>query len=130
MISTFDFALMGSLVSLGGLLFLGQGKWPHLRSSWLDGRQSADPEFRDRLERSTALAGVRWLTLGALTLLLGCTRGAEGGYLSDPWSDIIFHAIFVSACWCATAFRMKQAAERSLGRTNDSPVSAGSLRES
>lgn len=26
MISTFDFALMGSLVSLGGLLFLGQGK--------------------------------------------------------------------------------------------------------
>ena len=30
MISTFDLTLLGSLVSVGGLVFLRHGKWPHL----------------------------------------------------------------------------------------------------
>lgn len=130
MISTFDLTLMGSLVSAGGLLFLRRGKWPHPRWSWLDGRQSGNQESRDRWERSATMAGARWLTLGALTLFVGCTHGAEEGYLFGPWSDVTFHIVFVSAAWGMTAYRMKQAAQRSTGQTTDSPLSALSLPHS
>src|SRR5512143_652402 len=87
MISTFDLTLLGSLVSAGGLVFLRQGK-------------------------SAAIAGARWLTVGALTLFLAYAHGANDGYLFGPWSDVMFHVVFVSACWGATSFRMIQAAER------------------
>lgn len=118
MISTFDLILLGSLVSAGGLLFLRQGKWPHLGWSWLYGRQPAHsgstPESRDRWERSTAMAGARWLTLGALTLFLAYAHGEEG-YLFGPWGDVMFHIVFVSAAWGMTAFGIKRAAERPAG---------------
>lgn len=93
MISTFDLALLGSLVSAGGLLFLRQGK-------------------------SAATAGSRWLTVGALTLLLAYAHGEEEGYLLGPWSDLMFHVVFVSTCWVATSFRVRQTAgEREHVRT-------------
>lgn len=128
MISTFDLILLGSLVSVGGLVFLQQAKWPHLGWRWLSRRQSthsgSTPESRARLERSTTTAGARWLTLGALTLFLAYAHGAEEGYLFGPWSDVTFHVIFVSTCWGMTAFRMKQAAYRPDERhSHSSPVS-------
>jgi hypothetical protein len=131
MISTFDLTLMGSLVSLGGLIFLRLGTRPHLEESPRNGRRSADagstPESRNALQRSTASAGVRWLTVGVLTLLLAYARGAEEGYLFGPWGDVMFHLVFVSGCWGMTASRMKQAAERPTGRTNDKPIPPLSL---
>jgi hypothetical protein len=93
MISTFDLTLLGSLVSAGGLMFLRHGK-------------------RQQHARSTALAAARWLTVGVLTLFIAYVHGAEEGYLFGPWSDVMFHVVFVSTCWATTAFRMKQAAER------------------
>jgi hypothetical protein len=131
MLSTFDLTLLGSLVSAGGLAFLGQAQWPHLGWRSCNERRSANLvstfESRDRLERSTTIAGSRWLTVGALTLFVAYAHGAEEGYLFNPWGDVLFHVIFVSTCWGATAFRMKQAAERQTGQTNDSPISALSL---
>jgi hypothetical protein len=113
MISTFDLTLLGSLVSAGGLVFVRQGKWPHLGSRWLRGRTLPavmTGESRGNHERSTAVAGARWLTLGALTLFLAYFHGADEGYLFGPWSDVMFHVVFVSTCWGMTAFRIKQAA--------------------
>jgi hypothetical protein len=115
MISTFDLTLLGSLVSVGGLLFLRHGKWPALG---LHGFGIGMPprtfsaESRERHARSTALAAARWLTVGALTLFFAFAQGAEEGYLFGPWSDVMFHVVFVSACWAATAFRMNRAAEQ------------------
>ena len=131
MLSTFDLTLLGSLVSVGGLTFLGQAKWPHLGWKWYNERQSPNRkstyESCDRLERSTAIAGARWLTVGALTLFVAYVHGAEEGYLFSPWGDVLFHVIFVSLCWGTTAFRMKQTAEQQTGQTNDGPLSALSL---
>jgi hypothetical protein len=131
MLSTFDLTLLGSLVTAGGLAFLGQAKWPHLGWRVFYLRQSASRESasgsRERLERSTTIAGARWLTVGALTLFVAYAHGAEEGYLFGPWGDVLFHVIFASSCWGTTAFRMKQAAERQTGGTNDSPISALSL---
>ena len=113
MISTFNLALLGSLVSAGGLVFLRQGKWPHFGSRWLRGRTLPavmTGESRGNHHRSTAVAGARWLTLGALTLFLAYFHGADEGYLFGPWSDVMFHLVFVSTCWGMTAFRIKQAA--------------------
>lgn len=117
MISTFDLTLLGTLISVGGIVFLRLGKWPHLGSRWLSRHEADDfrltSESRENRERSTALAGVRWLTVGALTLFVAYAHGADEGYFFGPWSDIMFHLIFVAACWGMTAFRIKQAAERS-----------------
>ena len=113
MISTFDLTLLGILVSAGGLVFLRQGKRLHLGSRWFRGRTlpvGLTGEGRGNHERSTAVAGARWLTLGALTLFLAYFHGAEEGYLFGPWSDVMFHVVFVSTCWGMTAFRIKQAA--------------------
>lgn len=113
MISTFDLTLLGSLVSAGGLAFLGQGRWPQLGRKWLAGRQPAHDGWspdRDRRDRSITLAGARWLTVGVLTLFLAYAHGAEEGYLFGPWGDVMFHVIFVSTCWGATTFRMKRTA--------------------
>lgn len=133
MLSTFDLTLFGSLVSVGGLVFLRQAKWSHLGWRESNELQSADrgptSGSRDRLLRSTAIAGTRWLTVGVLTLFVAYAHGAEEGHLFGPWGDVLFHVIFVSTCWGATACRMKQAAERSTGRTNDSPTSALSLSD-
>ncbi len=123
MISTFDLTLLGMLVSIGGLLFLQQGRWPELGGRWL----TSTGESRERLERSAALAGIRWLTLGALTLLLAYAKGAEEGYLFSPLGDVLFHIVFVPLCWGMTAFKIKQSAER---RTNEDPISALSLPDS
>ena len=106
MISTFDLTLLGSLVSAGGLVFLRHGKWPHFGSRWLRGRTLPAVMTGE----SRAVAGARWLTLGALTLFLAYFHGAGEGYLFGPWSDVMFHVVFVSTCWGMTAFRIKQAA--------------------
>jgi len=131
MLSTFDLTLLGSLVSAGGLAFLGQAKWPHLVWRGYNERQSgtweSTSESLDRLERSTAIAGARWLTVGALTLFIAYAHGAEEGYLISPWGDVLFHVLFVSTCWGTTAFRMKRTAARQTGPTYDSPISALSL---
>lgn len=107
MISTFDLTLLGSLVSAGGIVFLRQGKWPHLGPRWF---RQLTGEARGNHEQSSALVGARWLTLGALTLFLAYFHGADEGYLFGPWSDVMFHVVFVSTCWGMTAFRIKQAA--------------------
>jgi len=131
MLSTFDLTLLGSLVSVGGLTFLGQAKWPHLGWRVFYERQSTSRDStswsRERLERSTAIAGARWLTVGALTLFVAYVHGAEEGYLFSPWGDVLFHVFFVSLCWGTTAFRMKQTAEQQTAQTNDGPLSALSL---
>src|SRR5512146_2754153 len=102
MISTFDMTLMGSLVTAGGLMFLLQAKWPNLGWKQLNGRQyhksRLAPETLDKLERSVAIAGARWLTVGVLTLFLAYTHGAEEGFLFGPWGDVSFHLIFLSGC--------------------------------
>lgn len=131
MISTFDLTLLGSLVSAGGLVFLRLGKRPHLGPRWLNRRQAdhgrSTPESRDKLGQWAAIAGTRWLTVGTLTLFFAYAHGAEEGYLFGPWSDVMFHILFVSACWGATAWRLKQAAEQPTGRTHDRSMSALSL---
>lgn len=126
MISAFDLTLLGSLVSAGGFLFLLQAKWPHLGWKGLNWRQSHNAipaqERADRLERSVAIAGARWLTVGVLTLFLAYSHGAEEGYLFDPWSDVMFHVTFFSCCWAATAFRISRTAGHATSRTNEGPI--------
>ena len=114
-ISTFDLTLLGSLVSAGGLVFLRQGKWPHLDLHRLGiGKRTSEmnPESLEHHARSTMLVGARWLTVGALTLFIAFAHGAKEGYLFGPWIDVFFHIAFVASCWSFTAFRMQQAAER------------------
>jgi len=129
MISTFDLTLLGSLVSAGGLVFLRHGKWPYLSWSSLGiGKRPFElsAESRQQHGRSTALAGARWLTVGVLTLFIAYAHGAEEGYLFGPWSDVMFHVVFVSTSWATAAFRMKQAAERASAvvLTHTSPTQA------
>jgi len=129
MISTFDLTLLGSLVSAGGLVFLRHGKWPYLSWSSLGiGKRPFElsAESRQQHARSTALAGARWLTVGVLTLFIAYAHGAEEGYLFGPWSDVMFHVVFVSTSWATAAFRMKQAAERASAvvLTHTSPTQA------
>ena len=115
MISTFDLILLGSMVSAGGLAFLRHGKWPHLNFTPLGGgKRVADltPESQEHRARSTALAGARWLTVGALTLYVAYAHGGEDGYLFSPWGDVMFHVLFVASCWSFTAFRINHTAER------------------
>jgi hypothetical protein len=115
MISTFDLTLLGSMVSAGGLALLNQAKWPHLDVGWLSGVKPAveltgeDVEHHARL---TALAGARWLTVGALTLFIGYAHGAGEGYLFGPWTDVMFHFVFVSTCWLTTLVRINQTVQR------------------
>jgi hypothetical protein len=111
MISTFDLTLLGILVSAGGLVLLRQGKWPHLDLPF-SSPIALTPECREQHERSTALAGTRWLTVGGLTLFLAYTHGADKGYLFGPWADVMFHVVFVSTCWATTVYRINQAAQR------------------
>ncbi len=129
MISTFDLTLLGSLVSAGGVVFLRQGKWPHLSVPSLGTGKPLElsAERRAHHARSTVIAGARWLTVGALTLFVAYVHGAEEGYFFGPWSDVIFHIVFVSTCWSTTAFRMKQAAERAatVFLTDTSPSQVG-----
>lgn len=116
MLSTYDLTLLGSLVSAGGLAFLRQGKWPHLNVHWLAGRTRTielPAESREQHARSTALAGARWLTVGALTLFMAYVHGAKEGYLFGPWTDVMFHLVFVSTCWATTVYRINHAAHRS-----------------
>jgi hypothetical protein len=129
MVSTFDLTLLGSLVSVGGVAFLRQAKWPHLGWTWLSGRQAhpsgSIPENRDDLERAVTTTGARWLTMGALTLFLAYAHGGEEGYLFGPWTDVMFHVAFVSSCWAATAYRIT----RTAGQPNHRPSSTASLPE-
>ncbi|HEU4683050.1 MAG TPA: hypothetical protein VFS39_00930 [Nitrospira sp.] len=121
MISSFDLTLLGSLVTAGGLAFLGQGKRPWAGRS--PSELTADPltlgDRRQRFERTTSVTGARWLTVGALTLFAAYAHGAEEGYLFGPWSDVMFHLVFVSSAWGMTAFRIKQTAGRSEQRPSD-----------
>ena len=62
------------------------------------------------------MGGVRWLTVGALALFIGYTRGAESGYLFNLWTDVFFHVGLLSACWAATAVRLKHAGFKTTAR--------------
>lgn len=115
MISTFDLMLLGGLVSIGGVALLGQHKWAYANIGWVTEAKPAaqltvkDVEGRARL---TALAGARWLTVGALTLFIAYAHGAKEGYLFGPCTDVIFHLAFVSTCWVTTIHRINQTAPR------------------
>lgn len=127
MISTFDLTLLGSLVSAGGLAFLRQDKWPHLSLNRLGISKRTielSAEGREHHARATALAGARWLTVGGLTLFIAYVHGAEEGYLFGPWSDVLFHFLFVTTCWITTVYRMKQAAEKAVTVTLTRPSSS------
>jgi hypothetical protein len=110
MISTFDLVLIGSLVSLGGLIFLFRayrfrpGTPPEIPTVM----KSRTPGPAEIHQRAEAMAGVRWLTIGALAIFIGYTRGSSSGYLFDFWSDLLFHTALLSGCWAATAFRIKR----------------------
>jgi len=115
MISSFDLMLLGGLVSIGGMALLSQGKSAHVDVGWLTRVKPADElTVRDdeNHARLTALAGTRWLTVGALTLFIAYAHGAEEGYLFGPWTDVMFHLVFVSTCWVTTLYRINQAAQR------------------
>ena len=102
------------MVSAGGVLFLRQGKGPYLGFDRLrSGMRAAEltMENREHRARSAALAGTRWLTVGALTLFIAYVHGAKEGDLFGPWTDVMFHVIFVSTCWATTVFRINQAAD-------------------
>ena len=113
MMSTFDLILLGSLISLGGIGFLVRGYWRPSTGSRLEtaaiGRREAGEGIDSDRQRAEAMAGVRWLTVGALALFIGHTRGAESGYLFNLWTDVFFHVGLLSVCWAATAFRLKHA---------------------
>lgn len=134
MISTFDLTLLGSLIVFGGLVFLQHRNWPHFGRIWLSGRRSfhadSTPESRERLERSAVMAGTRWLTVGALTLFLAYAQGGEAAYLFGPWSDVLFHVVFVAGCWGMTALGIKRKTEAPAGRTNDRTLTSVSLADS
>lgn len=108
MLSTFDLTLLGSLVCAGGLAFLLGGK--RLRSARHEnsGSHMAGLASQSGAERSTSLAGTRWLAVGVLTLLAALAHGADEGYLFSPWGDVFFHLLFVSSCWFVTAVRLKR----------------------
>ena len=112
MINTFDLILIGSLISLGGLIFLFRayrlrptGTPPEIPTAVM---KSRTPGLAETHQRAEAMAGVRWLTIGALTLFIGYTRGCNSGYLFDFWSDLLFHTALLSGCWAATVFRIKR----------------------
>jgi hypothetical protein len=113
MISTYDLTLLGTLVSAGGLVFLRQGKCPHLDLHFRKHIIILTAECREERARSRALAGARWLTVGALTLFIAYVHGADNGYLFGPWTDVMFHLVFVSTCWATTVYRINQTAQRS-----------------
>ena len=100
MISAFDLILLGGLVSLGGLIFLYRA---------YRCQPTGSTEVTAPRQRAEAMAGVRWLTVGALALFIGYTRGSDSGYLFDFWSDLAFHTALLSGCWAATVFRIKRA---------------------
>ncbi|HEX2056448.1 MAG TPA: hypothetical protein VHF07_08135, partial [Nitrospiraceae bacterium] len=110
MISTFDLILLGSLISLGGLMFLLRAYWPQSISTPSAPSSAvittSNMEGLEIRRRAEATAGVRWLTVGALALFLGATRGSDAGYLFDFWSDLAFHTALLSGCWAATSFRI------------------------
>ena len=100
MISAFDLILLGGLVSLGGLIFLYRA---------YRCQPTGSSEVTAPRQRAEAMAGVRWLTVGALALFVGYTRGSDSGYLFDFWSDLAFHTALLSGCWAATVFRINRA---------------------
>jgi len=109
-ISTFDLTLLGSFVSAGGILFLCRGKRPQFGSRWRTAERSIilSDEGREQHERASLLEAARWLTVGILTLFVGLLHGAEEGYLFGPWSDVMFHVVFVSTCWATAALRINK----------------------
>lgn len=125
MISTFDLSLMGGLISFGGLLFFLLGTRRRaaagLGASVKGMRESES--LHDSRQRAEFLAGMRWLTVGALVLFVGLTRGTAAGYLFDLWTDIAFHVGILSACWAATAYRVKHVGGRPAPRSS-SPLPA------
>jgi hypothetical protein len=141
MISTFDFFLLGGLISLGGLVFLLRAYRPQSTGSPLDivfaVMRSRDTGPNETRQRAEAMAGVRWLTVGALALFMGNTRGSDSGYLFDFWADLMFHTALLSGCWVATAFRINRnrtgetPALRPVPATNSpaSPISPQALQE-
>jgi len=128
MISAFDLILLGSLVSLGGFMFLfrtyrsrSTGSPLHIAST---GMQNSAGDLHERRQRAETMAGVRWLTVGALALFVGYTRGSDSGYLFDFWSDLAFHTALLSGCWAATVFRINRASGNATAATTPrTPVS-------
>jgi hypothetical protein len=116
MISTYDLVLLGLLISLGGIAFLFRAyrrqSINSRRHTTFDNMQKISEDFHGDHHRAEFTAGVRWLTLGALTLFIGYTRGAESGYIFGLWTDILFHVGLLSVCWFATFYRLKYVPER------------------
>jgi hypothetical protein len=84
----FDLIVLGILVSAGGGLFLVKAYWRKPRAAPMAPPQAAlvcPSTLRQQIHQHLhALTGVRWLTVGALALVLGVTRGEEAGHCPGP----------------------------------------------
>jgi hypothetical protein len=127
MISTFDLILLGGLISIGGIGFLVRAhRRPPIGSRFeaaTDQTGNTKAKRNEDRVRAEAMAGVRWLTVGALALLIGSTRGADSGYLFDLWADVAFHTVLLSGCWAATAVRIQRVGGRGAPRGRNAPAS-------
>lgn len=127
MMSTYDLLLLGCLISLGGIGFLFRGYRQCLITSRCiisAGMQNRTEEIHADHRSAETMAGVRWLTVGALILFIGSTRGADSGYIFGLWTDVLFHVGLLSICWFATLYRLKNVP----GRKKPAPPTASDFQ--
>lgn len=111
-ISAFDLIILGMLTSLGGALLIVKGNRRRSIPARLVQHTALERNpfdiRQESIRHAHAAAGARWLTVGAVALLLGMTRGTEAIYLIEPWIDAGLHLVVISASWVATAARAKR----------------------
>jgi hypothetical protein len=110
-IGAFDLLVLGTLVSVGGAAFIAKAYWRTPLSETVKRTPVAQANpvlIRHQIHQHLhALAGVRWLAVGAVALFLGVTRGEEAAYFFGPWADVLVHAAVLSLSWVATVARTR-----------------------
>jgi hypothetical protein len=105
-LSAFDLIVLGTLVLTGGGLLIAKGRRPH-RATGLHLAPLSSEMQQEIYQHLHTVAGVRWLTVGSVALVLGITRGEEASYFFGPFIDAALHTVVLSLSWVATSVRTR-----------------------
>lgn len=118
----FDLLLLGILTLAGGAILIVQG-WRRASRATTPVARGVSPDGSFELRPAAVrhahnMAGVRWMTIGAVAFVLAVTRERDTMFLVETWENVLMPLTVLTVALVITSGRADRAGRRAAERHN------------
>lgn len=128
----FDLLLLGILTLAGGAILILQG-WRRASEATTPAARGISPGGSFELRRQAVrhahnLAGVRWMTIGAVAFLLAVTRERDTMFLVENWENVLMPLTVLTVALFITSGRADRAGRKTAAPSDPPQAGTGTNR--